>query len=349
MSKAKVRPLIFRPGARYTCFGDGLCCTDLHALGPLTRSEVVQLRCLEPPGGERPRVVHNEHLQAKVLRTTIEGACVYRQTSGCAIHALHGALSKPESCRRFPYRLVATEAGGRVVTEHRCPCRTLGDRRPLDLADAEASLRVGAHGTARLEVDATVHGDVPLTAAVRVPFAEYCAIEGAMLGQLTEGEDLLQVLACEGFVSLETASWTDVGHLFRSRLDGTACSVALAWFGDALLERGGVAVRGMRDRPWSPAFDRAEARTPMVESSSSIIADWLADGIFGLDWCSRGSFDLARAELATRVTMARSIATTLRSAGVREDRAAAEAVTIVELAGASPLWESVVRSMSGFD
>ena len=34
--KTKLRPLTPRPGARYTCFGDGLCCTDIHAIGPLT-------------------------------------------------------------------------------------------------------------------------------------------------------------------------------------------------------------------------------------------------------------------------------------------------------------------------
>ena len=34
---SKPRPLIVRPGARFACAGDGLCCTDLHALGPLTR------------------------------------------------------------------------------------------------------------------------------------------------------------------------------------------------------------------------------------------------------------------------------------------------------------------------
>ena len=41
--KTKVRPLIPRPGARYTCFGDGLCCTDIHGIGPLTKKEVAGL------------------------------------------------------------------------------------------------------------------------------------------------------------------------------------------------------------------------------------------------------------------------------------------------------------------
>src|SRR5260370_891972 len=100
VGEAKVRPLLLREGARYACFGDGLCCTDMHALGPLTRSEVVQLRS--------HAVERNEHLRA--------------------------------------------------------------------------------------------------------------------------------VLGAAPFPSLDDVTWTDVAHHFRSRLDGTGCSVALAWFGDRILE-----------------------------------------------------------------------------------------------------------------
>src|SRR5258708_5447875 len=130
VGEAKVRPLLLREGARYACFGDGLCCTDMHALGPLTRSEVVQLRS--------HAVERNEHLRAPVLRTAA-GRCVFLEDDGCAIHRAKGEGAKPSSCRGFPYRLIATPQGGRVVTEHRCPCRTLGDRPPIDRADAERS------------------------------------------------------------------------------------------------------------------------------------------------------------------------------------------------------------------
>ena len=39
----RLRPLLVRPGATYACFGDGLCCTDVHAIGPIARKERVYL------------------------------------------------------------------------------------------------------------------------------------------------------------------------------------------------------------------------------------------------------------------------------------------------------------------
>ena len=47
-NKYLVEPLMARPGAHYTCFGDGLCCTDLHGLGPLSKKEVVALELVSP-------------------------------------------------------------------------------------------------------------------------------------------------------------------------------------------------------------------------------------------------------------------------------------------------------------
>ena len=66
--QSRVRPLIVRPGARYRCFGDGLCCTDLHLLGPLTKREVVRLKTMS-----EEIVVWNAQLEAPVLRTTDHG------------------------------------------------------------------------------------------------------------------------------------------------------------------------------------------------------------------------------------------------------------------------------------
>src|SRR5687767_1065445 len=42
------RPLLVREGAHYDCFGDGTCCTDIHALGPVTRTEQRAVELLEP-------------------------------------------------------------------------------------------------------------------------------------------------------------------------------------------------------------------------------------------------------------------------------------------------------------
>ncbi|UCH29514.1 MAG: hypothetical protein JSV06_00405, partial [Myxococcales bacterium] len=56
-------------------------------------------------------------------------------------------------------------------------------------------------------------------------------------------------------------------------------------------------------------------------------------------------FALARAELATRLAIAEDICARLRSAGARADRAAAEAVMMVEVAGESDYWTEVKDRM----
>jgi hypothetical protein len=344
---AKVRPLYARPGARFACAGDGLCCTDLHLLGPLSRGEVAQLRAERADA-----TVWNERIGARVLKTVGEGACTFLATSdatseyrldasSCTLHARLGPEGKPASCRRFPYRLVATPLGGRVVTEHRCPCRSLGERPPLDLRDAERSLTVSG----RLQADARVGATVRLTARRRVPFESWVAIEHELLAGLQGGAPVAEVLGASPFPALEGVRFSDVGHLLRSRLDGTACSVALAWFGDVLLGREGTKARRLRDRPWALAFDRGEARAVSQGDPAGVLRDWLCDELWSLDWVDRGPFDRARAELSTRFAVAELVTEQLVGTGARPDRAAAEAVAIAELTGASPLWRGVVAAM----
>ena len=133
---SKPRPLIVRPGARFACAGDGLCCTDLHALGPLTRIEDRAMRKLVPDS-----VKYHPDVEAPCMRFGKGGGCAQLLPGGrCGVHARFGAEQKPIGCKRFPYGLLNTPEGGRVTTEHRCPCRTLGERPPIDLADAERSL-----------------------------------------------------------------------------------------------------------------------------------------------------------------------------------------------------------------
>lgn len=74
-----------------------------------------------------------------------------------------------------------------------------------------------------------------------------------------------------------------------------------------------------------------------------MLADFVADTLWSLDWHGRAPFDVGRAELATRVELARGLAGRFVSAGTREDRAMAEAIMIVELAGASALWGEIMK------
>jgi hypothetical protein len=187
----RVRPLIARPGARFACAGDGLCCTDLHALGPLSRSEAKSLRVLVPGS-----VQFHQDIEAPCMRPGADGACAQLGKRGCGIHARFGADEKPVGCSRFPYGLVGTPSGGRVTT--------LGTRPPLDLADAERSLR---DVSGRLETDAHAPARVPMARRARLPFARYAAIEVAMLARLAAGDRIESVLAAKPFPKLARSSW----------------------------------------------------------------------------------------------------------------------------------------------
>ena len=334
----QLRPLLVRPGARFACFGDGLCCTDLHLLGPLTRPEVKRLRMFDPAV-----VVRSQALDAHVLRTVAGGGCVFLD-GGCALHRELGPMGKPTGCRRFPFRLVATPAGGRVITEHRCPCRTLGDRPSLSIEEAEASLRDDG---GRLHADHRVGDRVKLARGKSVTFGSFSRSESRWLSRTLAGDDLVTALEATPFPDLAEASWLDLAHEYRSRIDGSACGDAMAWFGDVLLALapGGRPLRTPRNRPWAPAFDRAQARSPNKRRAADVLSDWAADVLWSLDWTQIGSAAAGRAELVTRWTVAKTITERLRADGAREDRAAAEAVSIVEIVGAGGLWQSITKSI----
>jgi hypothetical protein len=75
-----------------------------------------------------------------------------------------------------------------------------------------------------------------------------------------------------------------------------------------------------------------------------MIGDWLADEIWGLEWTARGSLLHARLDLASRLAVVQQIARRLTASGIRRDRAAAEAILVGELAGAAPLFQTVVNA-----
>lgn len=332
-----LRPLLARPGARFACAGDGLCCTDIHALGPLGRAEQKAFRLLLPGA-----LIRYTEPTFTAIRPTEGRHCPLLAPSGCALHANGGPLAKPNTCRRFPYGLAGTPRGGRVSTNHRCPCRTLGERPPVRLDEAEGSL--GDRG-GRLWPDVEVGARVALTSRRHVAFATYEALEAELFAQLETSGDPFEALDARPLPPLADTSWDDIGRSLRAEVDGSAAGEAFGWFGDALLQISGALRPPRRARPWADAFDRAEARASSPEGAHAVFADWIADEIWGLRWTLQGPFDLARAELASRYAVGRRIAQTLDARGLRPDRAAAEAVMVVELVGSSTLWVDVTAAM----
>ena len=269
--------------------------------------------------------------------------CLQLQAGGrCGLHARFGEDAKPVGCRRFPWGLVSTPRGGRITTEHRCPCRTLGDRPALDAAEAERSLcdRAG-----RLEVDLRAPAHMRLSDRRAVPFERYAALEAELLDRLLRGERAEEVLDAEPLPALRQGSWRGVVAEFLALLDETAGGIAVATFGDALLELLGDPSPARRDRPWAPAFERAIARSKAPEDPERLLNDWLADELWMLRWLEwECAFDGARAELATRLAAARRIAQRFCDEGLRPDQATAEAILIAALAGATEGWAETVEA-----
>jgi hypothetical protein len=329
------RPLLVRAHARYDCFGDGLCCTDIHALGPLTPRERRAVQLLAPG-----TLVRHKDLLVPVFRTQPHGPCVLRSERGCELHARHGAQAKPVGCARFPFGLVATPEGGRITTEHRCPCRTLGERPALTSAAAQPSLVDAAE---RLSPNGRVGPRLRLAPGRSVSFARFREIEEPLIARLMAGGRPLAVLQKQPFGRLAGESFRAVGPELRRERDGTAYGEAMLWFGNAIAALVLPAQRlELAPRPWSAAFDRAQARSPAPQRAQAVLNDWLADLLWSLDWVfATTSFEAGKRELATLYAIAHAITKRLVRARVRPDRAAAEAVMIAEIARQSQVWERV--------
>ena len=334
-----LEPLLVRKGARYRCHGDGVCCTDVHAIGALEDDEVARLQTLQPEV-----VGYSDLVEAHVLRMRQDGSCPFLGESGCMLHEPMGGLLKPHPCWRFPFGLTATPRGGRVTTEHRCPCRTVGADRPAiepDGAREELTEQDGA-----IRPNHRVRDEVPIRRGETISFAEYEAIEAPMLQALLEEEASPEsVLDREPFPPLIEGTWGAIAAGMKVVSTESRFDAALDWFGAAIDARDGGPMASA-SRPWAENFERAEARTPVPEDPEAMIRDWVADAIWCLYWTAFGSFEQLRSELVTRVWILRAIARKLVADGARPDIATAEALMIVDLVGTSEWWEGVTHRLS---
>lgn len=314
-----VRPLRVREGVRYACAGDGLCCTDVHLLGPVARAEMAPIEKVRPGA-----IVRGRHLA--VLTPRESGGCTFlAEDMRCEIHELG---IKPRSCSRYPFLLAATPAGGRIGTDHRCPCRTMGERPLLRIEDAVASV-VDRRG--RLSADRRIEGRIAIEGRRRVSFARYEQIEAELLTSSLLDRDTPAITSTTDIVRAMDAiaeaptRWAAMHAAFARGLEAAQAGGTCAPF----------------SRPWAPSFARAEARSATANDPDAMLEDWLADVIWALEWTFATTLEEARSELALRVAVARALA---RSIEARADTAMAEAIAIVEVAGLSEAWIDLAAS-----
>jgi hypothetical protein len=273
----------------------------------------------------------------------IDHRCIFLgEQERCAIHAADGHQAKPGGCRRFPYGLIRTPHGGRVTTEHRCPCRTLGDRPAVSLTDADASLRDRA---GRLEADFDVPTRIALQRDRRVSFDTYVALEAKLIERLNAGERAETVLAAKPLPELSHGTWTTVAVEHIDTHDNTAGGEAFAWFGDGLLHLCAGHTPPERPRPWHAGFERALGSTPPPDPET-VYNDWIADEIWMFRWLTWGPFDVGRAGLATRLAVARCVQGWIEARGVAPGQAAAEAVMVCELAAEGSEWPAAAANIA---
>ena len=213
----------------------------------------------------------------------------------------------------------------------------MGDRPEIVPGAIEGSL---ADASGRPTADRRIKR-IPLRKRRHISFAEWEPIEEEYLKRLQSRRPLSDALSAQPFPKLRGSTWEKQAREFIDARDGTRFGIIMSWMGDTMLSL----LNGHRPRsparPWAEAFDRAEARSKTPRTSREVFGDWLADEIWSLKWAEDYDFALARAELATRGAIAEGVCRRLRKKGLRGDRAAAEAVMIVEVVGESEYWTYV--------
>lgn len=337
---ARREPLLVRPGARFDCVGDGLCCSDIHAVGALTEEDCQMLAMISEDAIER---LEGEDAAVLMMRSDT-GRCVFWSEQGCAIHSQLGPNLKPSPCIQFPYALTATPAGGRISTQHRCTCRTLG---PLPLVTVENARPCLLDPNGELKAEHAVLDEVAWSATELLTFAEYAAREAALIAALIEGSSLMAVLEAEPFPTLRDMTWSEVADELLEFGGPSRAAVACRWFGDAIGFLVDRRKRTESQRPWADAFERAGERIIDPVSPNKVFGDWLADELWSMRWTRFGSLARARTEWATRLAIARRIAGWLDIGNPKADNiSAAEAVMMVDVIGTTDPWEKVQEAMT---
>ena len=337
---ARREPLLVRPRARFGCVGDGLCCSDIHAVGALNEEDCEMLTVISEDAVDR----HEGEDASVLMMRSDTGRCVFWGEQGCSIHSQLGPEMKPTPCIQFPYALTATPMGGRISTQHRCTCRTLGPLPPVTAEDARPCL-LDSNGD--LKPEHAVSDEVAWSSTESLPFAEYAGREAGLIGALIEGKHLMAVLEAQPFPQLHGTSWSEVVEELLEFQGPSRAAVAARRFADAIGFLVDRRERTEDGRPWADAFVRAAERIVDPVSPNEVFGDWLADEIWSMRWTRFGSLARARVELATRLAIARRIAGWLDISTPKQDNiSAAEAVMMVDVIGTTDTWEGVQEAIS---
>jgi Fe-S-cluster containining protein len=331
-----------RPGARFTCHANGLCCSDVHVLGPIEEAELVPLRPMGHSLGQRI-AGRDASVKGWAFRVVDTGACPFLQDDNlCRVHATLGPQSKPATCRLFPFYLVATPTGVRVATSHRCTCRSVGQRDPLDAARVREEIGVADRA---LPIAWTAPARIALDAGRDVSFAEWTAREARLLEKLNDGSGLPGLLGLPAFPALRNDSWEKVAARFGKPADATSFEQAKAWIGEAIRAHLSGAPIVERPRPWARFLPRVQARTTAADARHAILSDWLADELWGLGWARWGTFEQARMDFSTRAAIVAALEAAFMALGTPAPLACAEAVMVLDAIVHSPHWDAVARAL----
>jgi len=336
---ARREPLLVRPRARFDCVGDGLCCSDIHAVGALSDEDCRMLSLISKDAIAR----YEGEDSAVMMMRSDTGRCVFWSEEGCAIHSRLGSEMKPSPCIQFPYALTATPMGGRITTQHRCTCRTLG---PLPLVSVDVARPCLLDSNGELKPEHVVLDEVAWSSSVSLSFADYAEREKGLIADLLEAKNLMTVLGAQPFPELKAMSWSEAADELLAFRGPSRASVAARRFGDAVAFLVDRRQRTEHGRPWADSFTRAGKRIVDPVPPNEVFGDWLADEVWSMRWTRFGSLARARAELATRLAIARRIAGWLDvSTPTRDNISAAEAVMIVDVIGTSDTWEKVQAAL----
>jgi len=329
--------LIIREGARFACGADGLCCTSIHALGPVGGKELVDVRRLS-----RRAVTYESHFRAYMM-TLKEGRCIFLMDNDlCKVHAKYGMDAKPATCRKFPFALTSTPDGRRVVTSHRCPCRTMGERAEMTPESVDKEIRVPG---VPLRSERAVDEKIKVAPGKKVSWDKWRKLEEKLFKRLAAGENPSKVLGFKTFGRLKNCDWEDLAEELREDLDESYFDVARLWVADAIMKCTDNEPMTDLPRPWAKHFDKAESRATVVRKPRDIINDWLADEIWAFEWADEMNFKRAQMDWANKIALIDAIRRYMKKHGTRSDRATAEAIMIVDAVCTSEYWEEAQKGL----